>query len=85
MEDVKIRKPRTDALFRRTKITNLVSYLRLEFNIGLIHQGMSFCMHKHFFKCEFKQAHFFISKITTVIVGNFETILRVCVTKEKQF
>ena len=49
MEDAKIRKPWIDALFRGAKVINLVSYLRLEFNIDLIHQGVSFCMHKDTF------------------------------------
>ena len=34
---------------------------------------------------ELKQAHFFISEITTVTVENFETILCVTVNKENQF
>ena len=53
-----------NTLFRFTKVANLVYYLRLEFNIDFISQGVSFCMLK---------------------VGNFETILSVNVTKEKQF
>ena len=38
----------------------------------------------HFVKSEFTQAHFFICEITTVMVGNFETIPCVRVTKEKR-
>ena len=41
------------------------------------------CAQRHFFKCEFTQAHFFICEITTVIAGNFETILYASVTKIK--
>ena len=40
MQDAKIRKPRTDALFRGIKVIKFLSYLRLEFNIDFIHQGM---------------------------------------------
>ena len=46
MEDGKIRKPWIDALFLGRKVIKLVSYLRLECNIDLIYQGMSFYMHK---------------------------------------
>ena len=66
MEDPKIGKPWIDTLFPETKNINLVSYLRLEFNIDFLHHGMSFCMHKNtFLKCD----------ITATIVRNFETIL----------
>ena len=43
MEDTKIQKPRIETLFRGTNIAKLLSNLRLEFNIGFIHQGVSFC------------------------------------------
>ena len=49
MEDAKIRKPWIDALFLGGKVIKLVPYLRLEFNIDFIHQGVSFCMHKDTF------------------------------------
>ena len=70
MEDAVIQKPWVDTLFRGTKVIKLAPYLRLEFNIDFIHQGVSFCMHKDsLFKFEFTQAHFFLREITTVIVG----------------
>ena len=37
MEDPKIPKLRIDTLFRGTKVVKLVSYLRSQFNIDLIH------------------------------------------------
>ena len=49
MEVAEIRKPWIDALFREIKVIKSVSYLRLEFNINLIPQGLSFCMHKNTF------------------------------------
>ena len=49
MEDAKIQKPRIDALFCETKVIKLVSYLRLEFNIDFIHQGMFFVCTKILF------------------------------------
>ena len=76
MEDATIQKPWIDTLFRRTKVVKLVSYLKLEFNIDFIHQEVSFCILKD---------TFLNVKITTVIVGNFETIQSINVTKEKQF
>ena len=54
------------------KLQKLISNVRLEFNIDFIHRGVSCCMLNYtFFKCE----------ITTIIVGNFETILNVNLTK----
>ena len=54
-----------------------MSYLRLEFNIDFINLGVSFCILKD---------TFLNVKITTIILGNFETILSVNVTKkENQF
>ena len=76
MEDATIQKPWIDTLFLRTKVVKLLSYLKLEFNIDFIHQGVSFCILKD---------TFLNVKITTIIVGNFETILSINVTKEKQF
>ena len=53
-----------------------MSYVRLEFNIDFINQGVSCCMlNDTFFKCE----------IITIMVGNFETILSVNVSKERRF
>ena len=47
MKVATIRKPWIDnTLFRGTKVANLVSYLRLEFNIDLVNQGVFFCMLK---------------------------------------
>ena len=44
-------------------------YLRLEFSIDFIYQGVSFCMHKDtFFKCE----------ITTIIVQSFDNSMCTC-------
>ena len=46
-----------------------MSYLRLEFSIDFIHQGVSFRMHKDtFFKCE----------ITTIIVQTFGNSMCKC-------
>ena len=71
-----IRKPWIDTLFRGTKVKKLVSYLRLEFNTEFIYQGMSFVyVQRYFLKCE----------ITTIIVGNFEAVLSVSVTKAIDF
>ena len=77
MENANIQKPQIDALFGGAKVIKLVCSLRLEFNIGLIHQGVSFCMHKDtIFKCEIK----------ATMVKNFKAIiLSVIVTKKKQF
>ena len=76
MEDAKTQKPWIDTLFRSKKVVKLVSYISLEFNIDLIYQGVSLCMLRDtFFKCE----------ITTIIVGNFKSILSANVTKEKRF
>ena len=76
MKDAKIQKPLIDPLFHGTKVAKLVSCLRFEFNIDFLHQGVSFRFPKGtFFKCE----------ITTIIVGNFKSILSVNVTKEKRF
>ena len=75
MEDPKIQKLRIDTLFRSTKVVKLVSYLRSQFNIDLIHRGVSLYAQRHFFNCE----------ITTIIAGNSKTILWVNVTKEKRF
>ena len=49
MEDAKIQKPRIDTLLRGTKVAKLVSYLRFEFKIDFIHQGVSLCMLKTIF------------------------------------
>ena len=49
MEDPKIQKLRIDTLFRSTKVVKLVSYLRSQFNIDLIHRGVSHCMLKDTF------------------------------------
>ena len=76
MENATIQKRCIDTLFRGTKVVKLMSYVRLEFNIDFIYQGVSSCMlNDIFFKCE----------IATIIVGNFETIPSVNVTKEKRF
>ena len=40
---------RQDTLFRGTKVAKLLFYLRLEFNIDFIYQGVSFCMLKDTF------------------------------------
>ena len=58
-----------------------MSYVRLEFNNDFTHQGVSMSMSRFLYA----QWHFFKCQITTVIVGNFETILSVNVTKERQF
>ena len=44
MEDATIQKLCIDTLFRGTKVVKLMSYVRLEFNIDFIHQGVSCCM-----------------------------------------
>ena len=44
MEDATIQKPWIDTLFRGTRKVKLMSYIRLEFNIDFIHQGVSYCM-----------------------------------------
>ena len=50
MEDAKIYKPWIDTLLRNNrKVVKLVSYLRFEFNIDFIHQGVSLCMLKDTF------------------------------------
>ena len=45
MEEATIQKPWIDSHLRHTKVLQLVSYLRFEFNIDFIHRGVSFCMH----------------------------------------
>ena len=49
MKVATIQKPGMDTLFRGTGAVNLVSYLRLEFFIDFINQGVSFCMPKDTF------------------------------------
>ena len=49
MEDETIQKPWIDTLSCGIKVVKLVSYLRLEFNIDFIRQGVSFCMLKDTF------------------------------------
>ena len=45
--------PCIKTLFRATKVKEVLSYIRLEFNINFILRGMSFCMRKDtFLKCE---------------------------------
>ena len=44
MEDATIQKLWIDTLFRGTKVVKLMSYVRLEFNIDFIHQGVPCCM-----------------------------------------
>ena len=44
MEDATIQKLWIDTLFRGTKFVKLMSYIRLEFNIDFIYQGVSCCM-----------------------------------------
>ena len=44
MEDATIQKLWIDTLFRGTRKVKLMSYIRLEFNIDFIHQGVSYCM-----------------------------------------
>ena len=76
MEDATIQKLWIDTLFRDTKVVKWMSYVRLEFNIDFINQGVSCCMlNDTFFKCE----------IITIMVGTFETILSVNVSKERRF
>ena len=65
MEDEKIQN--TQDLFHGAKVAKLVSYQRLE--LEYIKECIFVCT-KILFKCE----------ITTIIAGNFETILRVNVT-----
>ena len=55
MKIAAIQKPWIYTLFRGTKVVNLVSYLRLEFNIDFIKQGVSFCMLKDNSKCKCDQ------------------------------
>ena len=75
MKDGKIQKPWIDTLLCGRKAAKLLSHLRFELNIDFIHQGVFLRMHKDtFFKCE----------IATIIVGNFETILSVNVSREKR-
>ena len=77
MEDATIQKPWIYTFFRGTKVAKLVSYIKLEFNLWRFQTSRSVFLYAqiHFFKCE----------ITALIVGSFETILSVNVTKEKQF
>ena len=72
MVDATIQKPSIDTLFHGTKVVKLMSNVRLEFNIDFIDLRVYFCILN---KCE----------ITIIIVGNFETILSVNMTKEKRF
>ena len=44
MKDATIQKLCINTLFRGTKVVKLMSYVRLEFNIDFIHQGVSCCM-----------------------------------------
>ena len=44
MEDATIQKLWIDTLFCGTKVVKLISYVRPEFNIHFIHQGVSCCM-----------------------------------------
>ena len=44
MEGATIQKLWINAPFRGTKVIKLMSYIRLEFNIDFIHQGVSYCM-----------------------------------------
>ena len=44
MEDAKIKKLWIDTLFGGTKVVKLMSYVRLEFSIDCIHQGVSCCI-----------------------------------------
>ena len=44
MEDTKTQKPRIDTFFRGAKIVQLVSYLRFEFNIDFMYEGVSLCV-----------------------------------------
>ena len=81
MVDAAIQKQWINTLFRGTKIVKLMSYVRLEFNNDFIHEGVSMSMSKFLYG----QWHFFKCEITTIIVGNFETILNVSVTKEREF
>ena len=46
MKVATIQKPWIDTLFRDTKVVSLVSYLRLEFSIDFINQGVPFFMLK---------------------------------------
>ena len=55
MVDAKIQKTRIDTLLRSTKVAKLVSYLRFEFKIDFIHQGLSLCMLKNTFLNEKSQ------------------------------
>ena len=55
MVDAKIQKTRIDTLLRSTKVAKLVSYLRFEFEIDFIHQGVSLCMLKNTFLNEKSQ------------------------------
>ena len=55
MVDAKIQKTRIDTLLRSTKVAKLVSYLRFEFKIDFIHQGVSLCMLKNTFLNEKSQ------------------------------
>ena len=49
MTDAEIQKPWIDTHFCGAKVVKLVPYLRLEFNMDFIHQGVSLCMHKDSF------------------------------------
>ena len=55
MVDAKIQKTRIDTLLRSTKVAKLVSYLRFEFKIDFIYQGVSLCMLKNTFLNEKSQ------------------------------
>ena len=44
MEDATIQKLLIDTLFRGTKVVKLMSYVRLEFSIDFMHQGVSCCL-----------------------------------------
>ena len=49
MKDAKIQKLWKDKLFREAKVVKFVSYLKLEFNIDFIYQGVFFCIHRDTF------------------------------------
>ena len=75
MKGAKIQKPWIDTLFRGRKVSKLLTYLKFELNIDFIHQGVFLRMYKD---------TFLNVEITTIIAGNFETILSVNVTREKR-
>ena len=58
MEEAAIQQLWIDTLFLGTKVVKLISYVRLEFNIDFIHQGVSsFMLYDTFLSVESQQLY----------------------------